>query len=81
MRSAAALFSKPRTRAANRKRSAAHVTARLVAPIAAHHARRTDIAPRGDARRVSLDTACRAPLARVRPLRLVPRGVIPYVKH
>jgi hypothetical protein len=81
MRSAAALFSRPRTRAANRERSAAHVSSRFAARPAIQRTRRIGTARRGNAHRTSLDAACRTPLARVRPLRVVPRGVVPYVKH
>jgi len=43
--------------------------------------RRAAFHPRGAHRLSSTGLAIRAPLSRVRPLKLIPRGVVPYVKH
>jgi hypothetical protein len=81
MRSAAALFSHRRRNGVSRVRIAARAKPRTLSLHLARDVRRTAGRARGPARSLSATAAARTPLARVRPLRIVPRGVIPYVKH
>ena len=80
MRSAVALLSHRRLRGATRVRTAARAKPRSLSAPETRSARRAF-----DRARVATRSACvvaaRAPLGRVRPLRVIPRGVVPYVKH
>jgi len=81
MRSAAALLSSRRRRGVSRVRVAARATPRILLTPSARNVRRGQSRSRARARSVSAAATGRTPLARVRPLRIVPRGVNPYVKH
>jgi len=80
MRSAVALLSHRRLRGVTRMRTAARAKPRSFSAPALRSARRAPDRARVATRSRSV-VAFRAPLARVRPLRVIPRGVVPYIKH
>jgi len=80
MRSAVALLSNRRLRGVTRARIAPRGKARRLSSPESRGARRASDLARGVTRVASV-VAARKPLGRVRPLRTIPRGVVPYVKH
>jgi hypothetical protein len=64
-------------RAVHRVRRSTRRSARPLPP----RIRRTTGQARGGHRLSRAGIAARAPLERVRPLKVIPRGVVPYVKH
>jgi len=81
MRSAAVFLSRKRTHGGGRVRRPASAKVRRSHLSAVRAPRRAAGQPRGAARMRLIGIAARTPLDRVRLLRVLPRGVIPYVKH
>jgi len=80
MRSAVALLSNRRLRGVTRARIAARGKPRRLSAPESRGARRASAFSRVVTRVASV-VAARKPLGRVRPLRTIPRGVVPYIKH
>jgi hypothetical protein len=81
MRSTAIHFSLRRSLRTRRAAPAARVHVRQTPAPAARGRRRIAGQARSSARARVTRIAPRPPLDRVRPLRIIPRGIVPYVKH
>jgi hypothetical protein len=81
MRSTAALLPAKRAAGAIRAHHCERPKTRRTARSPASRVRRTASPPRRAHRVSSNGIAARTPLGRVRPLKAIPRGVVPYVKH
>jgi len=81
MRSAAVLFQKPRCAGTRRSTAFTRASARRE-PLPFERRRRdSGVRPGGAERATRPEMPARPRLLRVRPLRVIPRGVVPYVKH
>jgi hypothetical protein len=81
MRSTATLLPAKRATGAVRALHCDRPSTRRTARPRALRARRATSHSRRAYRLSTTEIAARAPLGRVRPLKLIPRGVVPYVKH